>query len=206
MLIRRERPTDIEAIDAVHRAAFPPPEAGAEPVEVGLVRALRADPGWVPALSLVALADGDPGPGGVRAGAAGVPDEDSAGGEPGVGVPPPPRGGTVIGHVVCTVGAVEDTPVLGLGPLGVLRERQRSGVGAALMHAVLGAADALDHPLVVLLGHVRYYRRFGFVPARSLGVTPPDPSWGDHFQARPLDRWSPEVRGWFRYAAPFERL
>ncbi|HEX6237418.1 MAG TPA: N-acetyltransferase [Acidimicrobiales bacterium] len=206
MLIRRERPTDIEAIDAVHGAAFPPPGAGAEPVEVGLVRALRADPGWVPSLSLVALAGGDPDQGGGRGDVAGVPGGASAGGGPGVGVPAPLGAGTVIGHVVCTVGAVEDTPVLGLGPLGVLPERQRSGVGAALMHAVLGAADALDHPMVVLLGHVGYYRRFGFVPATSLGVTPPDPSWGDHFQARPLDRWSPEIRGRFRYAAPFERL
>lgn len=55
MLIRREHADDLKAIDAVHSASFAgQADPGAEPVEVGLVRALRADDGWVPALSLVA--------------------------------------------------------------------------------------------------------------------------------------------------------
>ncbi|MET0324076.1 MAG: N-acetyltransferase [Ilumatobacteraceae bacterium] len=172
MLIRREEPGDLEAIDAIHRAAFPAPEPGVEPLEAGLVRALRADVGWVPALSLVA--------------------EDA--------------GSAVVGHVVATVGSVGAVPALGLGPLAVLPELQGTGVGGALMHAVLGAADALDHPVVVLLGHVDYYPRFGFVPAVSLGISPADPAWGDHFQARPLSAWTPAVTGVFRYAAPFDAL
>ena len=48
MLIRRETPAVIGRIDEVHRQAF----NGA--VEADLVHALRADPGWVPALALVA--------------------------------------------------------------------------------------------------------------------------------------------------------
>ncbi len=74
------------------------------------------------------------------------------------------------------------------------------------MHAVVAAADALDFPVVVLLGHVDYYPRFGFVAASTLAIEPPDPSWGEHFQARPLAGWSPALAGRFRYAAPFERL
>ena len=35
---------------------------------------------------------------------------------------------------------------------GVLPSRQRRGVGLALMHGVLAAADALNEPAVVLLG------------------------------------------------------
>lgn len=55
MLIRRERPEDVDSIDEVHRRAFAAAApAGSDPVEVGLVRALRADRGWVPGLSLVA--------------------------------------------------------------------------------------------------------------------------------------------------------
>ena len=172
MLIRRETASDLDAIDAIHRAAFEAPAEGLEPVEARLVRELRHDAGWVPALSLVA--------------------EDPA--------------GAVVGHVVCTVGSLNGTPALGLGPIGVLPRHQRRGVGGALLHALLGAADALDFPVVMLLGHLGYYTRFGFVTARTIGILPPDPSWGDHFQARPLSAWSPEVRGVFRYAAPFERL
>jgi putative acetyltransferase len=44
-----------------------------------------------------------------------------------------------VGHGV----AVEGRPVVAVGPLGVLPGHQRSGVGLALMHAVLAAADAL---------------------------------------------------------------
>ena len=60
--------------------------------------------------------------------------------------------GEVIGHVLGSRGHVGQDPVLALGPLAVRPDRQRHGVGSALMHAVLGAADALGEPLVALLG------------------------------------------------------
>lgn len=84
--------------------------------------------------------------------------------------------GAVVGHVVCTRGWVDGRSALGLGPLSVAPAAQRRGAGAALMHAVLGAADALDEPLVALLGHTGYYPRFAsgrpaswasFLPSRS---------------------------------------
>lgn len=115
-------------------------------------------------------------------------------------------GGGVTGHVVCTEGSVGDTPAVGLGPIGVDPHAQRRGIGQGLMHAVLAAADALDYPLVALLGHLDYYPRFGFVPGSSLGVIAPDPAWGDHFQVRPLATWTAGTRGPFRYAAPFSAL
>ena len=157
---------DVSGIDEVHRAAF------TGPVEADLVHALRADAGWVPALSLVA--------------------EDA--------------GGRLVGHVVCTEGAVGVTPVVGLGPIGVLPAVQRTGVGSALMHAVIAAADALTYPLVALLGHLDYYPQFGFVPGSRLGVLAPQPKWGDHFQVRTLATWRTGTAGIFRYAAPFEAL
>ncbi|MEH0934172.1 GNAT family N-acetyltransferase [Micromonospora psammae] len=174
MLIRRETAADVDAVRAVHAAAFAKADApDAVPVEAGLVDALRADAGWLPALSLVAVA----------------------------------ADGTVVGHVVATQGTVGGQPVaVGLGPLGVLPAWQGQGVGSALMHAVLGAADALAVPLVVLLGHPGYYPRFGFVPAVHLGVTPPGP-WGPaYFMARTLSAWEPDIRGEFAYARPFSDL
>jgi putative acetyltransferase len=116
--------------------------------------------------------------------------------------------GRVIGHVVCSRASVAGAPVaLGLGPLGVLPAWHGRGVGSALMHAVLGAADALDEPLVVLLGHADYYPRFGFRPAVELGITPPVAEWQPaHFQARPLTAYTPSIRGPFVYAQPFNEL
>jgi putative acetyltransferase len=177
VLIRRERPKDVEAIRSVTAAAFrdvphgaPPVAPDGDPGEATLVSWLRGHPSWIPALSVVA-------------------EEDHV----------------VVGHVLCTRARVDDQPVLGLGPLSVLPDRQRAGIGSALMHAVLGAADALDERLVGLVGQPAYYRRFGFVPAQSVGVTAPDPAWGEYFQVRRLTRYGAEA-GHFRYAAPFDRL
>jgi putative acetyltransferase len=113
--------------------------------------------------------------------------------------------GDVAGHVVCTRGRVGDAPVLGLGPLSVRPDSQRRGVGSALMHAVLGAADALDEPLVALLGSPDYYHRFGFRLSGEFGISPPRPQWGPHFQVRTLAAYDPALRGTFAYPEPFDR-
>ncbi|MFD9737518.1 GNAT family N-acetyltransferase [Umezawaea sp. NPDC059074] len=167
MLIRREVPADVDAIRTVTEAAFAARPAGEE----RLVDWLRADEGWLPALSLVAVADG-----------------------------------VVVGHVVCTRATVDGAPALGLGPLSVLPTHQRAGVGKALVHAVLGAADALDEPLVVLLGSPEYYSRFGFRLASEYGITPPVAEWSPHFQVRTLSAYHEGLRGAFRYSEPFDRL
>lgn len=114
--------------------------------------------------------------------------------------------GQVIGHVTCTRGYVDDRPALGLGPLSVAPSVQRSGIGSALVQSVLTVAEGLGEPLVVLLGDPAYYSRFGFKPAKSLGIDAPDPAWGDYFQALPLAAYDPSMVGAFRYAAPFSAL
>lgn len=114
--------------------------------------------------------------------------------------------GRVVGHVTCSRASVDGAASLGLGPLGVRPASQRRGVGAALMHTVLGAADALGAPAVVLLGDPDYYRRFGFVRADELGVLPPEPAWGRHFQLRTLTAWQGGPVGTFRFAPAFSML
>lgn len=165
MIVRRERPADVRAVDGLHRAAFP------TDVEARLLAALREDAGFLPHLSLVAV-DGD----------------------------------VVVGHVVGTRGRIEPggVPAVGLGPLGVRPDRQGRGVGTVLVHALVAVAEATGESLVALLGDPAYYSRVGFVRASQLGVEPPDPAWGAHFQARRLA--GSEVRGTFGYAAPFDRL
>ena len=115
-------------------------------------------------------------------------------------------GGDVTGHVLCTRGHVGDVPVLALGPLAVRPDRQRAGVGSALMHAVLGAGDALGEPLVALLGDPGYYGRFGFRLASEFRIAPPVAGWQPHFQVRLLAAYRPSVRGTFRYAEPSDRV
>jgi putative acetyltransferase len=113
--------------------------------------------------------------------------------------------GEVIGHVLCTRAHVATAPVLGLGPLSVRPDRQRRGVGSALVHTILGAADALGEPLVALLGDPAYYGRFGFRPSTEYQIRPPRPEWRPHFQVRTLTGYQPALRGTFAYPEPFDR-
>jgi putative acetyltransferase len=115
-------------------------------------------------------------------------------------------GGEVIGHVACSRAHVGDVPVVALGPIGVRPDAQLTGIGSALVHAVLGAAEALGEPLVGLLGSPAYYGRFGFVAASDVGIEAPDPAWGEHFQVRAFVPPAAVPRGRFRYATPFDRL
>lgn len=113
--------------------------------------------------------------------------------------------GEIIGHVLCTRGHVGQEPVLALGPLTVRPDHQRRGVGSALMHAIIGAADALGEPMIALLGNPAYYGRFGFRPAADYHVAPPRPQWQPYFQVRALTCYQPSLRGTFSYPEPFDR-
>jgi putative acetyltransferase len=173
MLIRRELPTDIDAVRNVHTRAFAPNYPDADPVEPRLTDELRRSNAWIAQLSLVACVDD-----------------------------------AVVGHVCCTRAHLlpDKVPVLALGPISVDPTRQGAGVGSALMHAIIAAADALDEPLIVLLGHRSYYPRFGFVPAASLGIDPPEPTWQEAFMARTLTNYEPSMTGEFQFAEPFRSL
>jgi putative acetyltransferase len=111
--------------------------------------------------------------------------------------------GVVVGHVTASRATVADDPVVAVGPIGVLPDQQGTGIGSALIDALLAAADAADVPLVVLLGAPQYYSRFGFRPARELAVLSPEPGWGDAFQARPLTAYTESLAGRFQYAPAF---
>jgi putative acetyltransferase len=64
----------------------------------------------------------------------------------------------------------------GLGPISVLPEMQRQGIGKALIEQGLARLRQLGAGGVCLVGHPGYYRRFGFVNVDGLGLTgvPPE--------------------------------
>ena len=83
----------------------------------------------------------------------------------------------VVGHILLspvTIGSGEpvDGPFspVGLGPMAVLPEHQRRGIGSSLIAAALGFCRKSGHECVVVLGHAEYYPRFGFVPASRFGL------------------------------------
>ena len=58
-------------------------------------------------------------------------------------------------------------PALLLGPLAVHPDRQRRGIGSALMRHALRQASRRGHGAVLLVGDAAYYGRFGFSAERT---------------------------------------
>lgn len=87
--------------------------------------------------------------------------------------------GRVIGHVAfspVTIGAGRRaTAGLALAPAAVDPEFQGRGIGSRLIGWSLEECRRLGHRLVVVLGHPRLYRRFGFKDAESCGILSPFP-------------------------------
>ena len=116
----------------------------------------------------------------------------------------------VVAHVMLSyvglVGGPRDR-VLVLTPMSVRPDRQRQGIGRALVEEVLRRADATGEPVVLVEGIPAYYPRFGFEPARELGFEKPNASIPDEaFMARKLSGYDPSVRGSVVYPAAYDAL
>jgi putative acetyltransferase len=95
----------------------------------------------------------------------------------------------IMGHILFT--PVELDPPhpgwkgLGLGPVAVLPEFQRTGIGSRLITIGLEIFRQHGYDFIVLLGDPAYYCRFGFIPGREFGLLS-DYGYGDEFQVREL--------------------
>lgn len=81
--------------------------------------------------------------------------------------------GLVAGHILFSPVLLSGDPtlkIMGLAPMAVLPEQQRSGIGSALVRAGLEACKDLGYAAVVVLGHPEYYPRFGFVPSSRYAI------------------------------------
>ncbi len=86
------------------------------------------------------------------------------------------EGDRIIGHIAfspVTIGG-RDAGWVGLGPVSAAPERQRAGIGSALIREGLARIQAAGHKGCVLLGDPEYYGRFGFAcdPAISFPGAP----------------------------------
>ena len=114
--------------------------------------------------------------------------------------------GDVVGFTMLSEVAVEGVPrpVLTLTPMAVRPDRQREGIGAALVRAALAAAEERGEPLVLVEGVPSYYPQFGFLPATMLGLERPDDRIPEEaWLALPLRAYDPAIRGRVVYPSFF---
>ncbi|YAL82682.1 GNAT family N-acetyltransferase [Dermacoccaceae bacterium W4C1] len=124
-------------------------------------------------------------------------------------------GEQVIGHVMVSGTTLRsdtgDRVVAMLTPLAVLPQRQRSGIGTALIGAVLEAARARSEPLVVLEGSPTFYGARGFTSAGAAGISIDLPDWAPPEAAQvailpEYDPGDPSLRGRIVYPASVAQL
>jgi putative acetyltransferase len=114
----------------------------------------------------------------------------------------------VVGHLLMSRARLaseggETRPILVIGPVGVLPDVQGRGIGAALMRASISAAEERGEAVICLLGHAGYYPRFGFEPARAIGIEAPH-AWPDaSWLALRLSAWQPGLRGRVNFPPAF---
>jgi len=80
-------------------------------------------------------------------------------------------GGRMVGHILFSPITVGGHPALCVGPVSVLPQFQRRGIGGALIEEGHAVARSLGFSLCVLVGHEDYYPRFGYEPASRHGIT-----------------------------------
>jgi putative acetyltransferase len=109
----------------------------------------------------------------------------------------------IIGHVMFSRMAAPFR-ALGLAPVSVAPERQRSGIGSELIREGLARAAAAGWAGVFVLGEPEYYRRFGFSPALASGFT--SPCAGAYLMALALNGPLPATEGKIEYAPAFHGI
>jgi predicted N-acetyltransferase YhbS len=106
-------------------------------------------------------------------------------------------GGRLAGNIMYSraevVGGGSAAEVLTFGPLSVLPEFQKNGVGAALILHTKKLAGKMGFKAIIIFGNPAYYRRFGFVGADKFGISTADGANFDAFMA--LELYPGALRG-----------
>ena len=107
----------------------------------------------------------------------------------------------IVGHVEFFRILVDGEPVaVGLGPMSVHPDLQKSGIGSGLIQMGLMALEGAGESIVFVLGHPEYYPRFGFSAELA---EPFEADWsGEAFMALVLSGAAP-ASGRLTYPAAF---
>lgn len=83
----------------------------------------------------------------------------------------------IVGHILLTKLKIKNKrnefASLALAPVSVLPEYQKKGIGGSLIIEAHKKAKELGYKSIVLLGHEKYYPRFGYEQADKYGIDLP---------------------------------
>jgi len=113
--------------------------------------------------------------------------------------------GEIVGHAMFSKLSVDPATlkVAALAPVSALIDRQKSGIGSALIREGLARCNALGFDAVAVLGDPNYYARFGFT--REAAKVFDTAYAGPHFQALELREGALRSGRWkLTYPAAFD--
>jgi putative acetyltransferase len=88
--------------------------------------------------------------------------------------------------------------------MAVLPGYQRQGLGSQLVEAGLTACHHTLYGVVVVLGHPHYYPRFGFVPAKPVGIVWEHDAPAEAFMVKEIKEGAlAHIRGVVKYRPEF---
>lgn len=101
----------------------------------------------------------------------------------------------IIGNIVYSKAKIigsngEEHEVLTFGPLSVLPNYQKKGVGSKLINHTMEIALNLGFKAIVIFGDPNYYKRFGFENAEKFNIHTSDGANFDAFMAKELYKGS----------------
>jgi putative acetyltransferase len=84
------------------------------------------------------------------------------------------EGADLVGHILFTPVQFEPArsgiEMMGLAPMAVAPDRQRRGIGSALVREGLRQCARAGCQAIVVVGHPAFYPRFGFRPGSTFGL------------------------------------
>jgi putative acetyltransferase len=111
--------------------------------------------------------------------------------------------GGVVGHVLYSPAVIGTVEGAALGPMAVLPEHQRQGIGSRLVATGNDKLQIAGCPFVIVIGHPAFYPRFGFTPAHRLGITCEWNVPGDAFMVLVMDAKAGALHGLAEYRQEF---
>jgi len=99
----------------------------------------------------------------------------------------------IIGHIISTKAKVVDLlnnehEILCVGPITVLLDFQKNGIGSKLINESIKVAKKIGYPGMILFGNPEYYHRFGFVNAEKYRITTKDNQNFEPFMALEIQK------------------
>ena len=112
--------------------------------------------------------------------------------------------GEIVGHILFTEIKIGEKIALALAPVSVIPKYQSRGIGSKLIIKGHEIAKSLGYEIVVVLGHEKYYPRFGYVKASNYDIKAPFEVPDENFMVLELkENALNEIEGVVEYSSEF---